>query len=194
MNQGNFDSSSLAPTVNTPGKADMNYADANPKEKPAQLMWTALILMFFLIQATVWSVAISITARDSSHAVVAGYDEQALGWDEVKMARQQSAALGWSSQFNVDQSADIRGNRKLTLRIKTTKGNLIQGATIDVIAFHRAHASAPQKIEFFEREQGVYTATIQVNRLGRWNFSGSATVKGMTFLIDQNLTIQQVKG
>ena len=54
------------------------------KEKTAQLMWTGFILGFFVIQAIIWIIAISITARDASHAVVAGYDEKALKWDDQK--------------------------------------------------------------------------------------------------------------
>ena len=72
------------------------------KEKTAQFVWTGFILLFFVIQAIVWTVAISITTRDPSHAVVAGYDEKALNWDDEKALRLASANLGWQAEIVID--------------------------------------------------------------------------------------------
>ena len=162
---------------------------ADPKERSAQLLWTTIILMFFSIQAIIWTVAISITANDSSHAVVAGYDEQALSWDEVKKARQLSDHLGWLAQISVDSTGDIRGNRGLTVQVKDRDGNSIPNANVQLRAFHRGAAGEPQLVAFDEIGPGVYASTIRVNRFGKWCFAGTVTVDEDVLLIDQTVIV-----
>ncbi len=62
------------------------------KEKTAQFLWTGFILMFFVLQAILWTVAITLTTGDKSHAVIASYDARALNWDEEVAQRNASAS------------------------------------------------------------------------------------------------------
>ena len=169
--------------------SSMNQSLALTKERTAQFGWTVFILMFFCIQAVIWSVAISITARDTSHAVVDGYDEQALNWDEVKKARQQSAALGWGAEFKINSVADVRGERAISLMINDRNGDPISKAQLQVSAFHRGTAAERQDIDFKEVGPGVYTSRIQINRFGKWCFSGTVSVTDQIFLIDEVVQI-----
>ncbi len=164
-------------------------ATIEQKEKTAQLMWLGFILMFFLIQAVIWTVAISATANDPSLAVVADYDEKALKWDEEKARRTASAQLGWHSEIVVDSESDIYGFRNV--RIKLQDANLvpIENATVELTAFHRARAAEPQRIKISGQGNGIYSGFVQVRKNGMWQFDGCAKRRDDTFLINERQSI-----
>ena len=158
-------------------------------EKTAQFLWTGLILMFFLIQAIIWTFAISITSRDSSHAVVSDYDEQALNWDEVQRQRALSESLGWNSEIRVDPTGDIRGNRVVTLVLKDHDEQPVDNATVSLKAFHRGRAAEVQFVTLEPKGAGVFTTTLQIRHSGQWLFSGTAIAGENQFLFEQQLEL-----
>lgn len=172
----------------------MNDIALQSKEKTAQLLWTVFILMFFVIQAIIWTFAISITSRDSSHAVVAGYDEQALSWDEVKQERAASKALGWTTEIKVDPTGDIRGNRVITIVVTDRKNRPVENATVQLDAYHRGRAAEVQCVEFNEVGQGVYSSEIQIRQSGAWVFDGTVSVENRRLLIQQTIQLNANKG
>ena len=159
------------------------------RERTAQLMWTALILMFFLIQGVLWTVAISITSSDASHAVVAGYDEQALRWDEVKKLRHESATLGWDAEIQVDSKGDIRGNRVITLRLKDQNQAPLENAKVEINAYHRGRAAEKQNLTLKSVGPGIYSTTLLVRNSGQWQFTGTAKSDDQQFLIEQRIAL-----
>lgn len=163
-------------------------ATLQQKEKTAQLLWTGFILMFFLIQAILWTVAITLTTGDKSHAVVASYDERALNWDEEVAQRNASVRLGWQADLFLDSAADIRKFHVITLKIQDSGQQPVAGAVIELVAFHRALAGAPQRVELVEVGEGVYSGKIQVSKSGLWQFEGKAT-RGddVLFIKDQQM-------
>ena len=123
----------------------MSQATLQTREKTAQLLWTAFILMFFVIQAVIWTVAISIISMDSSHVVVANYDEQALNWDEVKKQREASAALGWTANISILSAEDLYGNRVVQIKINDASQQPVTKALVQMRAFHRGRAAEVPK-------------------------------------------------
>ena len=79
-----------------------------PSETLSQFVWTLLIFGFFGAQAIVWLVALTLTANDNSHAIVAGYDENALKWDEQRAEQIASDILKWSASFRIDDREEFR--------------------------------------------------------------------------------------
>ncbi|MEM9410313.1 MAG: FixH family protein [Planctomycetota bacterium] len=165
-----------------------------PNEQLSQLLWTAFILMFFCIQAVIWTIAIAVTSSDTSHAVVAGYDEQALSWDQVKHARKLSDDLGWQSRLTISDTSDIRGYRYFTIKIKDDSGKPVKNAAVELRAFHGAAAGVPQYLSFTDEGAGVYQAVIRINQFGAWRISGSATRSDQKFLIEETIKITQGQG
>ncbi len=161
------------------------------RERTAQFMWTGFILVFFLVQAVLWAVAITFTANDPSHAVVSGYDEKALNWDQEKARLLKSEQLGWQSRLMIDSAADIRGNRAVTLELVDQNSQPVSGATIDLAGFHRARAGEKQKIQLTEINDGVYSGQIRIQKPGHWQFDGSATLGDDTFLVAERVTINR---
>ena len=163
------------------------------KEQTAQFIWTVFILMFFVIQAVIWTVAITITASDTSHAVVAGYDEEALHWDDVRRERTASAALGWTSELKVSSSADLRDFRIVTVQLADRHKQPVENAILELDVFHRGRAANVQTISFNEMGPGVYSAKIRIDRTGFWQFSGFAKQDTNQFIINERVRIKPIK-
>lgn len=167
----------------------MNTITEQRNERTAQLLWTGLILMFFVLQAVLWTVAISMTAGDSSHAVVSGYDEQALKWDEVQQQRHASDALGWDSEIHVDPVSDVRGNRIVTVSIRDQSEQPIERADVSIKVFHRAHAAHAQQLALKAVGPGIYSGSLNVQNSGQWRFSGLAETNDGQYLFEQQMEI-----
>jgi len=172
----------------------MNDIALQSKEKSAQLLWMSFIVMFFVIQAIIWIVAITITSRDTSHTVVAGYDEQALNWDEVKQKRAASVALGWTADVKVDPTGDILGNRVVALVLKDRNETPIENASLQLEAYHRGRAAEVQQIQVTEVGPGVYSGEVRVRHAGLWQINGSATKGDQVYLVNQQLQLNLSKG
>lgn len=172
----------------------MSKASAHPNEKTAQFLWTVFILMFFVIQAVIWTIAITVTATDSSHAVVADYDEMALKWDEVKRMQNESASLGWKCEIVIGDTADVLGNRNLTLTLNDSNQSPVKDVTVELTAFHCAHAANKLPLTMTETEPGVFSAVLPVKKFGRWQFDGKAFNEHQLYLIDQELKINRSPG
>jgi nitrogen fixation protein FixH len=164
-------------------------ANQNQKEITAQFAWTGFILAFFLIQAIIWIVAITYTLGDVSHAVVSGYDEQALRWDEIKSMRNASASLGWLCAIEVSDVSNIRGIRRVTCSLKDRAGQPVADANVKVQAFHVGRAGDKQRLQMVEVEPGIYESQVRIRRTGNWQFSGRAHRADAIFLIDQRLFV-----
>ena len=155
------------------------------KEKTAQFIWTGFILLFFLIQAIIWIVAITLTSHDPSHAVVAGYDEKALHWDQEKAMRNASQQLGWQASLQIDPTTDIARQHLLTLQLEKADETPVENAAITLKAFHRGRAGVPQKIDMAETGPGIYSGKIEIRKSGNWQFDGLAIAGEDVFLIEQ---------
>lgn len=156
--------------------------------------------MFFLIQAVIWTVAISITAGDTSHAVVTGYDEQALNWDEVKRRRGASAALGWKAELNVESTGDIRGNRIVSVTLLDDSDQPIDNATVRLDAFHRGRVAEKQSLTLTPSDEkraaetqgdaaGNYVGSVLIQNSGIWQFNVTATRGDDEFFFETRLSL-----
>lgn len=161
----------------------MSNVIRHPGETTAKLAWIAFILFFFALQATLWTFAISMTANDASHAVVTGYDQQALDWDSQKDAMEQSKRLGWSYQIESSRSENIRDRHRVTLRLTDAKGQPVGNATLALIGYHRAAAAKVYSLDWKETQPGLYTAQLPSCRVGKWTVEGAARRGEASFLI-----------
>jgi|LakMenEpi03Aug12_release.lakeMendotaPanAssembly.Ray.scaffolds.fasta_scaffold280367_2 nitrogen fixation protein FixH len=155
----------------------MSTAELNPqaprkplaqREATAQMLWTGGIIGFFLIQAMLWTVAITLTSQDPSHAVLEGYDQRALNWDSWQESQRASAALGWSSKLDVSETAQVDGYRSLILQISNRDGSPLTGATATLRVFHRARAGEAKLIPLKEATPGSYIGDLQAQHAGFW--------------------------
>ena len=162
-------------------------------EKTAQLVWTGIILQLFLIQAVIWTIAISITASDVSHAIIPDYDRAAMSWDQTRAEHRQSLELGWQARLSFDPDADIRSQRRLQLELRDSELRPIEQAVVEIDIFHCGHAAEVQRLTLLEAAPGTYWGLVRIAYPGHWQISGTATRQQAKFIIQQrhHLTIER---
>ena len=165
------------------------YANLQQREQAAQFLWTSLILGFFLIQATLWTVAITFTANDRSHAVVSDADYQSLHWDEAQALRRASAALGWQVKIQIGNRADLTKRRSLQVSLADRDGRPLEGATINLSAFHCGLAADVQILKLQPAGDGKYFGDIKIGKSGRWQFDGLADLADNQFVICERVQV-----
>lgn len=160
------------------------------KEKSAQRLWIGFILIFFILQAILWTSAIRLTANDRSHAVHPDYGQKALHWDQQVAQQQASDRLHWAATITVQNSPQANMPPTITLSIQDDQAQPIAGATVQLSAFDRARASQRFSIQLKPSPAGVYTALMPTtDRLGCWQFEGTATQGDSVFIIHQQLCL-----
>lgn len=168
-----------------------NTAADPANEKVAQFVWLGFILLFFVLQAILWTVAIMFTAGDRSHAVVAGYDQQAFKWDQVREAQIESQRLGWKANFDVSDTSDAIGNRIISLALSDKSGSPVEDVRLSIRVFHNGRAADVQMVNFSQTAAGKFTAAVNIDRSGYWQFDGTASLKDDVFLINEKLWIDK---
>jgi len=144
------------------------------REAAARMLWTGGIIGFFLIQAILWAVAITLTSQDPSHAVLEGYDQRALYWDSWQEAQRASSALGWNSVLEVSSPAEVSGRQNLFLQLTDRDGSPQTGATATLRVFHRARAGEAKTVSLEEAAPGTYVGDFQARHSGIWTLELTA--------------------
>ncbi len=159
----------------------MTIPSAHPKsERRSRRFWVAFICSFFVAQAVLWTFALRAVSNDPSHAVAEDYDRHASSWDDRRDAQRRSDALGWTAEL---QLADIEGAPQVVLSLRDRTGLPIEGARVEVTAFHRARAAYKQRLALTESTAGDYSSPLRVTRAGRWRFDVTATRGSDTFTL-----------
>ena len=152
----------------------MAIAEPNERyEDLARWIWTLVIVGFFSVQAVIWLVAITLTARDPSFAVAPHYEQESANWDAIVARRQASSELGWTIEFT---RGSLNSSQQSVLQIRLTDraGQAVDGAQIEITLFHCARAAESQQPIVHDLGQGNYFAETQMDRSGLWKLSGVA--------------------
>ncbi len=78
----------------------------------------------------------------------------------------------------------------MTLKLSDEQRAPIQGATVELTAFHGGQAGQPQLIKMTEVNAGVYSGNLGIRKTGKWKFNGSANKGTDLFLIDEQLNLK----
>lgn len=151
-----------------------NKDDLQSREAFAQMMWTGGIIGFFVIQAIIWAVAITLTHNDPSHAVVAGLDERVGSSDERRAAREASQKLGWSTSVALVRGAEPSAKQCVEIRITDRAGRPVPVEKLEVFGFHRARVTERKALQLETIEPGVWHVKDSLTRKGWWRFEGQA--------------------
>lgn len=159
-------------------------------ETLSQYVWASLIIGFFAVQAIVWMVAITLTANDNSQAIVAGYDEKALKWDEQRAEKSASDSLGWSAVFGIVDQEEYGSLRQVTLHLVDRHQKEVAGANAELRIFHCGHAAIVQVQPLVESSPGFYLATFKMEFAGNWDFALIATRDNERFLANARIHVK----
>jgi nitrogen fixation protein FixH len=152
----------------------MTTARSNAQnEDLARWIWTLVIVGFFALQAVLWFVAITLTARDPSFAVAPRYEQESESWDAIAARRQASQALGWTLEFELG-AARPDGTAELQIVLLDRAGQGIDDAQFELAMFHCARAAERQQPIVRALGAGRYGAELQMARDGVWKLNGVA--------------------
>jgi len=139
--------------------------------------------MFFAGQAVLWTFALNRVASDPSHAVVDNYDDIALHWDEHRARQDASAALGWDA--SVQMRSTPSGAATLRVEIADKEKTAVTADRVLATVFHQSAAADKRTVELLPTAPGVYAATFDATRQGKWRIAIDARKGDANFLATQ---------
>jgi nitrogen fixation protein FixH len=160
------------------------------KEQLAQFLWTGFIILFFAIQALIWTVAILLTSNDASHAVVPGFDPRVQG--RVSKSEQHAAnrMLGWDVKLvctPLANQSSTKPQQEVVIEIRDRSGNPLEASSIELSAFHCGQAAKSYQIEVTRRKAGAFHGKLAVSKPGYWQFEGFIHWADETYYLSERL-------
>lgn len=126
--------------------------------------WFPWMLVAILLVSVGANIYLIVRAHsDPSFAVEPDYYAKAVDWDRLQEERAQSEALGW------DVVVDAR-HTELRIRLTDRLGRPIDGAVVEVEAFHNARAAERVRGVMLPRGKGVYVLEHDFERSGLWEY------------------------
>ena len=117
----------------------------------------------------------SLTAADD-------YYERAVGYDDVKAQEARNLALGWTLDLELTRRVNVGVPETLVhLRLTDAAGTALEGAEVDVEAFHLARAGDRFRADLPAVAAGEYEAAMPLRRVGIWEFRFVIHRGGETF-------------
>lgn len=127
------------------------------------------------MQVVICFAAVFFATSDPSHAVVLDYHAKAVAWDQYMAQRRAGEALGWASQLEVAQQADMLGDRVVRLSLQDAQGQPLTDASVELTIFHHARANDTLDAELPEAAPGEYVSQLNMRRPGLWAFEVQVT-------------------
>lgn len=142
--------------------------DSGRGAKPSSGKYWPVIVIALLVGGAGANIGLMLVAtRDPSFAVEPDYYQKALRWDETMAQEARNAALGWSIAVGFD-GASSPGRVTLAARVSDRAGRALEGARVEVEAFHSARASRVLAATLSPGSAGRYSATLPLDRPGLW--------------------------
>jgi nitrogen fixation protein FixH len=157
-----------------------------------RFLWTSGIIGLFCVQGIIWIIAISMTSRDSSHAVLPDYERRSLSWDQHQQRIRASAALGWTCEASF--LAGINEKTDLVIQLKDKSGSQLHGALMTGTAFHCARAADVKSLFFDETEPGIYQASLGASATGIWQIAIEARLGESVFIYESRIETASTGG
>lgn len=146
----------------------MNDATETPTESKAPgFRWIAAVVCLLIFTVSTQTYLLSRALSDPSVVAEPDYYQKAVDWDQTRAQRRQNVALGWT--LAATASADVGPDgRTLTVSLKDQTGQALSGASLRVLAFHKARSANRIPGALLESGEGEYVATLPLLREGLW--------------------------
>lgn len=137
---------------------------------PRRVFWPFPGLVFVLIglSLTLAAVTVTLATNDPSFGVEEDYFAKAIAWDETAAQQAKNRELGWEAAAELSASLDGRGERAVTVLLHGREGAAVDGAKVDVFAFHNARRKETLTFELVEIAPGRYAGGAPMVREGQW--------------------------
>jgi nitrogen fixation protein FixH len=115
-------------------------------------------------------ILLAMATGDPSFSVEPDYYTKSLHWDDRLAQERRNAELGWSLGLDVRPAASGGGGVLLTAHLADGAGAPLDGASVELEAFHNARASEVLRTSLRGGGEGAYAATLPARRPGLWEF------------------------
>lgn len=149
--------------------------------------WPGTIVLFILGNMAVCGVTVAVAMRAGDRGVEPDYYQKAKHWDESVAAKERSDKLGWRVLYLEPPTV----GRALRVRVIDINGNGVEGAKVNLEAFH--HATASKRIEMVltsDAKTGVAAADFAPDRAGLWEFRWTVDAPAGRFGHDESVDVQ----
>ena len=124
----------------------------------AKWKWT-IAIVGLLVGNIVAMVVLMMAASSTSPAIVPDYYERAAHYDRAIDEAARSRALGWTSDVRI-------AGASVEVAVRDRSGAPIDGATVKISGYARAHANTAIEASLVATGSGTYRATLPSSALG----------------------------
>ena len=146
----------------------------------AKITWIGIIVGLLGMSVVIYGVAIVITLTDPSFALEPDYEERAADWDAIQRQQAVNESLGWSAKVSVE-AGPKRGEIVVRVTLQDRIDRPIDGAIVELDAFHNARAGRIHRARLDHAGDGEYTTAMPIRRSGVWEFRLTANHRGDVF-------------
>lgn len=133
-------------------------------------IWPVIICALLGGQVLLMGVVYYIANTDPTFAVEPDYYQKGLDWDQHAAQDRSNTRLGWTVDFAIGPAADLLENHEFTCTLLNHDGAPLDGAVIDLTAFHHARGDHRLQTKLDALGKGRYGAKIKMKRDGLWEF------------------------
>lgn len=134
-----------------------------------------LVIVGLLVGNVAAMVILMLAANTSSAGVIPGYYDKAAHYDEQIDQAKKNRALGWRVDVVLDGTA-------IDVRVRDTNGANVDGASVRVTGYQRAHANRIIDVGLVAGAAGAYQAKLATRALGWHDLVVEVTRGGERFV------------
>jgi nitrogen fixation protein FixH len=146
----------------------------------ARIIWIGIVVGLLTMSVVIYGVAIVITLTDPSFALEPDYEKRAADWDAIQRQQSVNESLGWTVKLNAEAGAK-RGEIVVRVTLHDRDDQPIDGAIVELDAFHNARAGQIYQARLDHVGDGEYAASMPIRRSGVWEFRLTANRGGEVF-------------
>ncbi|MCE2652025.1 MAG: FixH family protein [bacterium] len=151
-------------------------------------LWPGLIVALLGLNVLGAAALIYLATGDASMAVEKDYYAKAVAWDRTAAQLRRNKELGWQAEPGVRETLG-GGAPVLQLRLIGADSKPIDGATVQVTAFHQARAADQRTVFLGEGQPGTYQGDLRLDRAGWWEIRVSARRGSDAFTAVQSIQV-----
>lgn len=146
-----------------------------------ELKWPLIITSALAIHVVAWLGVVYLATSDASYAVEEDYYRKAVDWDLTRAQLARNAELGWTLTAALEPAANLALEPSLAVSLSDREGLPLDGAVVEVEAFHNARADLKVRGRLTARGDGRYDAALPIRRPGVWELRFAAERDGRRF-------------
>jgi nitrogen fixation protein FixH len=133
--------------------------------------WPLLIVALLFVGGVGPNLLLFVVANsDPSFSVEPDYYQKSLRWDERLAQERRNSELGWTLGLDLRPEESPQLGVRLTAMLFDRTGAPLDGASVELEAFHNARASEIVKASLRGSGEGTYLANLPAGRAGLWEF------------------------